>query len=58
MAMSLTLFSSLLLLTTTHCREDDEIRREAEGQKPHLKRKKKRVLSGFVRIMDQPAEID
>jgi hypothetical protein len=56
MAMSLTLFSSLLLLTTT--REDDEIRREAEGQKPHLKRKKKRVLSGFVRIMDQPAEID
>jgi hypothetical protein len=40
--MSLTLLSSLLLLTTTHCREDDKIRRKAEGQKPHLKRKKTR----------------
>jgi hypothetical protein len=38
-ATSLTLPSSLLLITT-HYREDDEIRSEAEGQKPHLKRKK------------------
>jgi len=46
MATSLTLLSSLLLLTITHCREDDEIRWEAEGQKPHLKRKK----PGLVRV--------
>jgi hypothetical protein len=44
---SLTLLSSLLLLTITHCREDDEIRREAEGQKPHLKREKN---PGLVRV--------
>jgi hypothetical protein len=53
-AASLTLLSSLLLLTS-HCREDDEIRREAEGQKPHLKRKKNRVsLGSWVDPPGQP----
>jgi len=61
MAVSLTLISSLLLLTTTHCTEDDEIRREAEGQKPHLKKEKKTLglilvrpghgLTGFYQVV-------
>jgi len=38
------------LQTTAHCREDEEIRREAEGQKPYLKEKKHRVSSRFSRV--------
>jgi hypothetical protein len=43
------------LQTTTHYRENEEIRREAKWQKPHLK--KNRVSSGFSQvtwIMGQP----
>jgi hypothetical protein len=36
------------LQTSAHYREDEERRREAESQKPHLK--KNRVSSGFSRV--------
>jgi hypothetical protein len=43
------------LQTSAHYREDEERRREAESQKPHLK--KNRVSSGFsqvARVMGRP----
>ena len=38
------------LQTTAHCREDEEIKREVEGQKPYLKKTKHRVSSRFSRV--------